>query len=160
MNSLFISVGIDVGSDFSYMSLALPNQTLIGKPFKIIHNNLNSLELAVQLIQKACEQHSLQSRIVMESTGVYHYPLYCYLRNKGFIVVVINPIISKNGANMEIRKVENDKSTSKKLALIGLKPDLKISIMPSATVLDLRNLVREYYNLMDCRSAYGHPPHA
>jgi len=154
MNSLFISVGIDVGSDFSYMSLALPNQTLIGKPFKILHANINSLELAVQLIEKACEAHSLQCRVVMESTGVYHIPLYCYLRGKGFSVVVINPIISKNSANMEIRKVENDKSTSKKLALIGLKPDLKISVMPSDTVLDLRNLVREYYNLMDCRSAY------
>jgi hypothetical protein len=55
---------------------------------------------------------------------------------------------------MDIRKVENDKSSSKKLALIGLKPDLKISVVPSNTVLDVRNLVREYYNLMDCRSAY------
>ena len=67
MNSLFISAGIDVGSDFSYMSLALPNQTIFGKPFKIIHNNFNSLEKAVQIIQEATEQHSLQSRIVMES---------------------------------------------------------------------------------------------
>jgi len=154
MNSLFISVGVDVGSDFSYMSLALPNQTIFGKPFKIVHNNLNSLEKAVQVIREASEVHSLPSRIVMESTGVYHYPLYCYLRDKGFYVVVINPIISKNSTNMDIRKVENDKSSSKKLALIGLKPDLKISVMPSDTVLDLRNLVREYYNLVDCRSAY------
>ena len=154
MNSLFISAGIDVGSDFSYMSLALPNQTIYGKPFKIVHDNFNSLEKAVQTIKSASEQHSLQVRVVMESTGVYHYPLYCYLRFQGFDVVVINPIISKKSANMEIRKVENDKSSSKKLALLGLKPDLKISVMPSDSVLDLRNLVREYYNLMDCRSAY------
>ena len=69
-------------------------------------------------------------------------------------MVVINPIISKNSTNLNIRKVENDKTSSKKLALLGLKPDLKISVMPSDAVLDLRNLVREYYNLMDCRSAY------
>jgi hypothetical protein len=55
---------------------------------------------------------------------------------------------------LNIRKVENDKSSSKNLALIGLKSDLKTSVIPSDAVLDLRNLVREYYNLMDCRSAY------
>jgi len=35
-----------------------------------------------------------------------------------------------------------------------LKPDLKTSVMTPNAVLDLRNLVREYYNLMDCRCAY------
>ena len=154
MSNLFISVGIDIGADFSYMSVALPNQTLIGKPFKIVHNNLKSLEKAVSTIEEAEELHSMKSRIVMESTGIYHYPLFCYLRDKGFCVVVINPIISKNSTNLNIRKVENDKFSSKKLALIGLKPDLKTSVTPSDAVLDLRNLVREYYSLMDSRCAY------
>ena len=154
MSKLFISVGIDVGADFSYMSVALPNQTFVGKPFKIVHNNLNSLEKAVLTIREAEELHSMKARIVMESTGNYHYPLFCYLRDKGFCVVVINPIISKNSTNLNIRKVENDKFASRKLALIGLKPDLKTSVMTPDGVLDLRNLVREYYNLMDCRCAY------
>ena len=152
--SNFISVGIDVGADFSFMSLALPNQTFIGKPFKIVHNNLNSLERAVLTIREAEELHSMKARIVMESTGVYHYPLFCYLRDKVFDVAVINPIITKNSTNMNIRKVENDRSASKNLALIGLKPDLKTSVMPSDAVLDLRNIAREYYSLMDDRSAY------
>jgi transposase len=154
MSNLFISVGIDVGADFSYMSAALPNQTMVGKPFKIVHANLNSLEKAVQTIKGAEESHSMKARIIMESTGIYHYPLFCYFSDKGFNVAVINPIITKNSTNLNIRKVENDKSSSKKLALIGLKPDLKTSVMPSDTVFDLRTLVREYYNLTDCRSAY------
>jgi len=153
--SKFISVGIDVGADFSFMSLALPDQTFIGKPFKIVHNNLNTLENAVLTIKKAEELHSMKARIVMESTGIYHYPLFCYLCDRGFETLVINPIISKNSTNLNIRKVDNDKFSSKKLALIGLKPDLKNSVIPSNAVLDLRNLVREYYNLMDCRSAYA-----
>ena len=106
----FISVGIDVGADFSFMSLALPNQTFIGKPFKIVHKNLNSLEKAVLTIKEAEELHSMRVRIVMESTGIYHFPLFCFLRDKGFSVHVINPIITKNSTNMSIRKVENDKS--------------------------------------------------
>ena len=32
LDELFISVGIDVGADFSWMSIALPNQQLVGKP--------------------------------------------------------------------------------------------------------------------------------
>ena len=150
----FISAGIDVGADFSFMSLALPNQTLIGKPFKIVHNNFISLEKAVLTIKDAEELYSMKARIVMESTGIYHYPLFCYLCDKGFDVVVINPIITKNSTNLNIRKVANDKNSSKNLALIGLKPDLKVSVIPSDAVLDLRNLVREYYNLMDGRCAY------
>lgn len=150
----FISVGIDVGADFSFMSIALPNQTLVGKPFKIIHSDLASLEAAVFAIKKAEELNSLESRIFLESTGIYHYPLFCYLRDKNLDVKVINPIISNSTTNFNIRKVHNDKFDSKKLALLGLKPDLKTSVIPSDIVLNLRNLVREYYNLMDERSAY------
>lgn len=152
--NFYLSVGIDVGADFSFMSIALPNQTFIGKPFKITHNNLNSLEKAVLTIRKAEESNSLKARIFLESTGIYHYPLFCYLRDKGFLVSIINPIITKSSTNLNIRKVHNDKFDSKKLALIALKPDLKVSVIPSDLVLDLRNLTREYYSLMDQRSAY------
>lgn len=152
--NLFLSVGIDVGADFSFMSIALPNQTLAGKPFKILHSDLNSLCLAVSKIKEAEELYSLESRIFLESTGIYHYPLFCYLRDKGFNVSVVNPIITKSSTNMNIRKVHNDRVDSRKAAFVGLKPDLKVSLMPSDLVLNLRNLTREYYDLMGNRSSY------
>ena len=154
LDDLFISVGMDVGADFTWMSLALPNQTFVGKPYKILHSSIQSLELAVSKIKEAEELYSLESRIFLESTGIYHYPLFCYLRDKGFNCSVINPIITKSSTNINIRKVHNDRFDSKKAALIGLKPDLKVSLMPSELALDLRNLSREYYDLMDNRSAY------
>jgi transposase len=157
--NLYISVGIDVGADFSWMSIALPNQTFHGRPFKIIHSDLDSLTLAVSKIKEAEELHSLEIRIFLESTGIYHYPLFCYLRDKGFNVSVVNPIITKNSTNINIRKVHNDPADSKKAALIGLKPDLKTSLIPSDLVLDLRNLCREYYDLMNSRSAYVNKLH-
>jgi len=153
-NQLFISVGIDVGADISWMSIALPNQLFVGKPFKITHSDLSSLDRCVKTIKEAEEMYSLESRIFLESTGIYHYPLFCYLRDKGFMVSVINPIITKNSTNINIRKVHNDKFDSKKIALIGLNPKLKTSVIPSNLVLDLRNLMREYYSLTDNRSAY------
>ena len=154
LDDLFISVGIDVGADFSWMSIALPNQQIIGKPYKILHNQMNSLATAVSKIKEAEELYSLESRIFLESTGIYHYPLFCYLRDKGFNCSVINPIITKNSTNINIRKVHNDRFDSKKAALVGLKPDLKVSLMPSDLALNCRNLCREYYDLMDNRSAY------
>jgi len=153
-DELFISVGIDVGADFSWMSIALPNQRFAGKPYKILHNKMDSLSAAVSKIKEAEELYSLESRIFLESTGIYHYPLFCYLRDKGFNCSVINPIITKNSTNMNIRKVHNDRFDSKKAAMVGLKPDLKVSLMPSDLALNCRNLCREYYDLMDDRSAY------
>ena len=153
-NQFFISVGIDVGADFSWMSIALPNQQFVGKPYKILHDSTNSLATAVSKIKEAEELYSLESRIFLESTGIYHYPLFCYLRDKGFNCSVINPIITKNSTNINIRKVHNDRFDSKKAALVGLKPDLKVSLMPSDLALNCRNLCREYYDLVDNRSAY------
>ena len=109
MTDLYISVGIDVGADFSFMSIALPNQTFVGKPFKITHSNLDSIEIAVSKIKEAEESNSLKARIFLESTGIYHYPLFCYLCDKGFDVSLINPIITNNSTNLNIRKVHNDK---------------------------------------------------
>lgn len=150
----YISVGIDVGADFSYMSIALPNRTLVGKPFKITHANLNSLGTALERIRETEKQNLLTARIFLESTGVYHYPLFRWFRNEGFDVAVINPLITSSNKNFNIRKVHNDKFDSKKLALLALNPELKISVIPSELVLSIRNLVREYYRLKDCQSAY------
>ena len=159
LDELFISVGIDVGADFSWMSIALPNQQFVGKPYKILHDQIHSLSVAVSKIKEAEELYSLESRIFLESTGIYHYPLFCYLRDKGFNCSVINPIITKNSTNINIRKVHNDRFDSKKAALIGLKSDLKVSLMPSELALNFRNLCREYYDLMDNRSAYVNKLH-
>ena len=53
----YISVGIDVGSVFSLMSIVDPQENLILKPFKIIHNNPDSLARAVSAIKKAAGIH-------------------------------------------------------------------------------------------------------
>ncbi len=101
----YLSVGLDVGADFSWMSIMLPNGTLTGKPFKIIHSDPQSREPAVTKIKEAQEAYSLKSRCFLESTGIYHIPLLCFLRDKGFDCSVINPIITKNSTNMNVRKL-------------------------------------------------------
>ena len=149
----YLSVGLDVGADFSWMSIMLPNGTLTGKPFKILHSDPSSRELAVTKIKEAQETYSLESRCFLESTGIYHIPLLYFLRDKGFDCSVINPIITKNSTNLNIRKLHNDKFDSRKAAKVGLDTSLKTSIIPDDAVIDLRNLVRDYYYFKDMQAA-------
>ena len=90
----------------------------------------------------------------MESTGIYHFPLFCYLIESGFEAFVINPLITHSIKNIGIRKVKNDKLDSIGIAKLGLKSDLQVSVMPAKLVLELRSLTRNYYSLVDTRSAY------
>lgn len=152
-SSPYLSVGLDVGADFTWMSIALPNGSFLGKPFKVIHDDSYSREMAVAKIKEAQELYSLKSRCFLESTGIYHIPLLCFLRDKGFDCSVINPIITKNSTNINIRKLHNDKFDSKKAALVGLNASLKTSIIPDEDIADLRNLVRDYYYFKDLQSA-------
>ena len=148
-----LSAGPGVGADFTWMSILLPNGALVGKPFKIVHCDPASRELAVSKIKEAQEAYSLKSRRFLESTGIYHIPLLCFLRDKGLDCSVINPIITKNSTNMNVRKLHNDKFDSKKAAKVGQDASLKTSIVPADAVIDLRNPVRDYYYFKDPQSA-------
>ncbi|MBN2794720.1 MAG: IS110 family transposase [Clostridia bacterium] len=152
MNNI-LSVGIDVGADFSYMSIVLPNHQFIGKPFKIIHNSTDSLLKAFSIIKNVESDHpNFVTRILVESTSIYHFPLLYYFKEKGFKVDVVNPLITNSNSNFNIRKVHSDKIDSKKISILGLNPKLKISIIPDDFVLDIRNLTREYYRLISNRT--------
>lgn len=153
MNS-FLSIGIDVGADFSLMAAALPTQEIVGRPYKIIHSSLSSLQGAVNRIRSLEYQYNLKAKIFMESTGIYHYPLYYRLKDEGFDVFVLNPIITHANSNIDIRSVHNDKFDAQKIALLGLRPKLKTSVIPDDDVFAVKALVREYHTMKKECSQY------
>jgi transposase len=155
----FISVGIDVGADFSWISILTPDHKPIVKPFKVLHDSTDSLEKAVSTIKKAEESNSMKAHIFLESTGIYHFPLFCYLKESGFEVFVLNPLITDSNKNSGIRKVKNDKNDSLRIAKTAYTHDLKTSIIPSDIVINLRSLTREYYHLVDSKTAYVNKLH-
>ena len=152
--SNYISVGVDVAADFSWFCILTPDGKEFRKPFKVEHDNADSLRNAVLTIKKAEEQYSMKSRTFLESTGIYHFPLFCHLKELGFEVFIINPLITNSNKNVGIRKVKNDKYDAKRIAGLGYSPDLKVSVMPAELIMNLRCLCREYYSLVDNRSAY------
>jgi transposase len=155
----FISVGIDVGADFSWISILTPDHKPIVKPFKVLHDSTDSLEKAVSTIKKAEESNSMKAHIFLESTGIYHFPLFCYLKESGFEVFVLNPLITDSNKNSGIRKVKNDKNDSLRIAKTAYTHDLKTSIIPSDIIINLRSLTREYYHLVDSKTAYVNKLH-
>jgi transposase len=56
----------------------------------------------------------------MEATGNYHLPVLTYLKEHGFFVSVINPLIMKKYANTVLRKGKTDRLDSIKIANYGL----------------------------------------
>lgn len=141
----FLSVGIDVGADFSLMAFALPSQELLGKPYKIIHSSQRSLNGAVEKIKTLSQKYQLPARVFMESTGIYHYPLYHKMKDAGFDVFVLNPLVTHAGRDLNVRNIHNDKYDSQKIALLGLRSGLKTSLIPSDQVISMKVILREYY---------------
>ncbi len=150
----YLSVGIDIGADFSLMAIALPTQEIIGKPYKILHSSNRSVEGAVERIQSIGQAYELPVRIYMESTGIYHLPLYHRLKNAGLDVYVLNPLVTHANQNINIRNIHNDKLDARRIALLGLRPDLKTSIVPADDVAAVKALLREYHAMKKETSMY------
>lgn len=152
--SLYLSVGIDVGSDFSLMAVALPTQELVGKPYKIFHDSQRSMDGAIDMILSLMKKHGLSARVFMESTGIYHFPLYYRMKDAGLNVNILNPLITHANKDINVRNVHNDKFDAQKIALIGLRPNLKTSIVPDDDVAAMRAILREYYAMKKELSMY------
>ena len=138
----YISVGIDVAADFSWFCILTPDGREFKKPFKVEHDNADSLKNAVLAIKKAEEQFSMKSKIFLESTEIYLFPLFCHLKELGFEVFVINPLITNSNKNIGIRKVKNDRFDAKRIAAIGYSPGTKLSVMPTELILNFRCLCK------------------
>ena len=69
----FLSVGIDVGADFSLMAFALPSQELLGKPYKIIHSSQRSLNGAVEKIKTLSQKYQLPARVSMADEKYFNH---------------------------------------------------------------------------------------
>jgi len=141
-------VGIDVSADFSYVAILAPNGDTFKKPFKIIHDS-NGFNYLVETIKKVEEEFSMKSAIFMESTGVYHLPLFHFLNERFDNTFTINPLVTKYNNNSNIRKAKNDKLDSLKIANIAKFQNVKYSKAPDMSYFVLKKMLREYYKLTD-----------
>lgn len=147
------TVGIDVSADFSYVAILAPNGDIYRKAFKINHD-LSGFNYLIKEIKKVEEEFNMKTAIFMESTGVYHLPLFHFLKNNFDNTFVINPLVTNCNKNVDIRKVKNDKKDALSIAKIGKFQNIKLSQGGSLNIFLLKSLVREYYKLTDNASVY------
>jgi len=144
-------IGIDVSANFSMVSILAPNGDIYKKPFKVNHDS-DGFELLLQKIRKTEEEFSTKSVTFMEATGIYHLTLFCFLKDNKIDCFVINPLVTNCNKNKSIRKVKNDKVDSITIAKTGKFENVKASNYLDIDIYLLRDLCREYYNLVDTKA--------
>ena len=146
-------IGVDVSSKSSVITILMPGGETYGKKFSITNDlkGFSKLESSLKDIEK---QFSKRAEIFMESTGLYHIPLYNYFSKNSYNCYVINPIHTKNFAKQSIRKVKNDKIDSLRIAQLAQSPMFSNnSIFDEQTFL-LKKLCREYDSLVSNAAQY------
>ncbi|CQR73057.1 Transposase IS116/IS110/IS902 family protein [Sporomusa ovata DSM 2662] len=155
-------VGIDVASEFSYVAMLDPDGNLIRKAFRIDHTP-NGFQYLLQIQKKEEERLNSKPIYFVESTGIYHLPLFFFLRSNDLKGFVLNPLCVHSTKNSNVRKVKNDKKDAEAIARLVQREDVKVSLVPEPQILSLRMLVREYFaladNLTDCKLRFSNDLH-
>lgn len=76
-----ISVVIDISKEKSRVCILKPYGEIIAEPYEIKHTD-TELKLLVETISEFKED----TRVVMEATGAYHFPILSYLKEQDLFV--------------------------------------------------------------------------
>jgi len=109
------SIGIDVAK--ATLSICLHHQDGSEKVLSIRNSNT---DISRRLLPRMKE---FKGRIVMESTGHYHWTPALILTEKGFNVYVVNPLLAKQYMSTNIRKIKSDPADASALARMARVAD-------------------------------------
>ncbi|NDL68875.1 IS110 family transposase [Anaerotalea alkaliphila] len=141
-------VGIDVSSEFSVVAMLEPSGTPIRKPFRIDHTPAGFNKL-LDILKKEEERLNRKPIYFVESTGIFHLPLFFFLKSNDLKGFVLNPLSVHSTKNFDLRKVKNDSKDAESIARLAKYQQVKCSLVPEPQILALRMMVREYYALSD-----------
>ena len=143
-----ISVGIDVSKGKSMVFICKPYGEIVISPFEVKHTEKGLSELATML--KLFDE---DVKVVMESTGNYHYPILLYLLKQGIFVSVINSLVMHKYVNYSLRSAKTDKIDSIKIANYGIDNwhKLKKYQIQDDNYYQLQLLGRQYSHYMEMR---------
>lgn len=143
--------GIDVGKDFCEIAILAPDGSILSNlKFK---QDVEGFQKVFDLLIKTEKEFGAKPTVILESTGHYHKRLFRFL-TRTFDGMVINPIQTKSITNVDIRKRKNDKVDAKKIALLYLLGKCKPNFIPDESTEVLRELYRNYDELIELRTAY------
>lgn len=137
-----ISVGIDVSKGKSTVAIMKPGGEILASPFEVLHNIESLNALANRL-----KSYSVEVRVVLESTGHYHFPVVTLLAEKGIFVSCINSFRMKKYCSQSLRRAKTDEIDSVQIAAYGLTywNELAVVLPAGDTYNELKTLSRQYY---------------
>lgn len=139
-------IGIDVAKRQSQACLLAPDRNERVKELIFAHT-LAGLRRLLTLYWWAAEKFGRVPVLILEATGHYSQLISDFLRFHGCETYVINPIQTKNFANVSMRKVKNDRVDAFHLAMFFRLGLVKATREFPAESLKLRELCRHYFSL-------------
>lgn len=141
----FISGGMDIHKKMISAAIAITDPNSLKTHYEFFHSSSFHFDLQ-KLYSWFSEFHCTD--IVMESTGVYWFPVFDYFVDHGITITVVNPKYVK-----QLRGKKTDKNDSKWMASRFRYDDFPGSFIPKANIRALRSLSRYYRKLSNQRSS-------
>ena len=110
-----------------------------GENYKHEHFKKNNEMAFKRMIKKF--KLTMDCKVVMEATGVYHTKLFDYLYKAGFNVVVENPLKISSYAKMKLCRVKTDKADAKMIAEYGYTQSTMPTIPKEPYQVELASLL-------------------
>lgn len=110
-----VSVGIDVSKGKSTVCFMKQCDEVLFSPYDVFHTENELMLLVVQI-----KRLNNDVKVVMESTGAYHFPVLTFLKQHGIFVCVVNAYLMKKYASIAIRKGKTDPLDAIKIANYGI----------------------------------------
>jgi transposase len=139
-------IGLDVAKGESQVQAFLDKKKPYKKGFKVAHT-LEGLASLLDFIREVEDLSGGRPPIVLESTGHYHTPVVQYFEDRGYLLIIVNPLLSYRAKSSSLRKVKTDIIDARHLCELYYKEDLEPYKQRGIQLLNLRNLTRQHENI-------------
>ena len=142
-------VGIDIGKNHHEASIVSPEGKQIGRSLRFATTHKGADSLMSFIFKNIGNSPCVFG---MEATGHYWYPIYSFLKAKGYTIYVINPIQSDSLRKMYIRQTKNDSIDSFLLAEVIRFGQFGTTSMADENILAMRQLCRYRDSVISSRT--------
>lgn len=142
-------VGIDIGKNHHEASIVSPEGKQIGRSLRFATTHKGADSLMSFIFKNIGNSPCVFG---MKATGHYWYPIYSFLKAKGYTIYVINPIQSDSLRKMYIRQTKNDSIDSFLIAEVIRFGQFGTTSMADENILAMRQLCRYRDSVISSRT--------
>ena len=142
-------VGIDIGKNHHEASIVSPEGKQIGHSLRFATTHKGADSLMSFIFNNIGNSSCIFG---MEATEHYWYPIYSFLKARGYTIYVINPIQSDSLRKMYIRQTKNDSIDSFLIAEVIRFGQFTTTSMADENILAMRQLCRYRDSVISSRT--------